>query len=248
MQSYDHREHAGNAGDICKHLLLLEVADYLMDRGLAVYAESHAGRPMYRLANVGEWQGGVGRCWRHLPSLRDFSYFRILADLNPDGLRHYPGSTGLILEACGRRGAEPTIDIWDIDPEVASAWRGRKDVKFHSGDGFSGVGTLLDRSPPGLLLIDPPSLHPATGVRAEELLRQAEDKGWMALCWYMMGADSPPGGNFPRYEIKFAPTGMECGRWSGAVMVLAGSDEPLRRRLEHCVQEFLEIMRPTEPF
>jgi len=88
MQGYDHREHAGNAGDVCKHLLLLEVADYLSDRNLAVYAESHAGRPMYCLANTGEWQGGVGRCWRHLPSLQDFSYFRILADLNPDGLRH----------------------------------------------------------------------------------------------------------------------------------------------------------------
>jgi 23S rRNA (adenine2030-N6)-methyltransferase len=83
MSRYDHRVHAGNAGDVWKHFLLLEAADHLLEPGGGLfYMESHAGRPEYVLSAPGEWESGIGKIWPLLPSLGDFSYFKILADLN----------------------------------------------------------------------------------------------------------------------------------------------------------------------
>ncbi|HNY34810.1 MAG TPA: hypothetical protein PKK68_09165, partial [Methanothrix soehngenii] len=72
MGRYDHRNHAGNAGDVWKHFILLEAADWLLASGGSLaYAESHAGRPEYILNAPGEWQGGIGRVWPILPYLTD---------------------------------------------------------------------------------------------------------------------------------------------------------------------------------
>ena len=84
MRHYDHRGHAGNAGDVWKHFLLLEAASSLLipDSSL-VYAESHVGRPDYALHAPGDWVGGIGKCWPLLPHLKNFYYFDILASFNP---------------------------------------------------------------------------------------------------------------------------------------------------------------------
>ncbi|MHB8120180.1 MAG: 23S rRNA (adenine(2030)-N(6))-methyltransferase RlmJ [Methanothrix sp.] len=143
MGHYDHRVHAGNAGDVWKHFLLLEAADCLLDPdGRLVYAESHVGRSEYALSAPGDWEGGIGKIWPLLPSLRNFCYFDILADSNPENpssflhpepvskqvygpvLRSllYPGSARLIYELAKRKGANLKADVWDNDPGVASSW------------------------------------------------------------------------------------------------------------------------------
>jgi 23S rRNA (adenine2030-N6)-methyltransferase len=151
MGHYNHRVHAGNAGDVWKHFLLLEAADCLFDHdGRLVYAESHVGRPEYALRAPGDWEGGIGKIWPLLPSLNNFCYFDILADLNPENLSSfpcyepiskqvsgpfsrsisgpfsgpllYPGSAHLIYELAKRKGANLQADVWDNDPDVASSW------------------------------------------------------------------------------------------------------------------------------
>jgi len=143
MGHYDHRVHAGNAGDVWKHFLLLEAADCLLDPdGRLVYAESHVGRSEYALSAPGDWEGGIGKIWPLLPSLRNFCYFDILADSNPEnpssflhpepvskqvsgpvsGPLLYPGSARLIYELAKRKGANLKADVWDNDPGVASSW------------------------------------------------------------------------------------------------------------------------------
>ena len=123
MPYYDHRVHAGNAGDLWKHLLLLEAADCLLtpDSSL-VYAESHVGRPLYFLKATGDWEGGIGKIWPILPSLRNFSYFDILASMNGDELTTYPGSALLVMELARRKGADLQVQAWDNDAEVVAAW------------------------------------------------------------------------------------------------------------------------------
>ena len=104
MGGYDHRVHAGNAGDVWKHFLLMEAADWLLKgSNRLIYAESHAGRPHYPLKAPGEWEEGIGRIWHLLPSLQSFAYFRILCKLNPpyslaSEERLYPGSVLQIYE------------------------------------------------------------------------------------------------------------------------------------------------------
>lgn len=253
MRGYDHRTHAGNAGDVWKHFILLEVADRCLARGGLNYAESHVGWPDYALSVPGEWEDGVARCWRHLPDLQRFPYFEILADLNSLGLKGYPGSARLVLEAANRRSRKLSAELWDVDPDVATAWgeavgTGFHKYRFHRGDGFSGVSSLLDRSKSGLLLVDPPHLDPQSADLAERLLGKAEDRGWVALLWEMMDERDLFEGSFERYELRFEQAGLSCGRWRGAVVSLAGADGALRQHLFHSVSEFLKIMRPREPF
>ena len=143
MGHYDHRVHAGNAGDVWKHFLLLEAADCLLDiDGSLVYAESHVGRPEYALRAPGDWEGGIGKIRPLLPSLGNFCYFKILADLNPESTSLvpcrgpvfgslpvpisrpilYPGSACLIYELAKRKGTNLQADVWDNDSCVARSW------------------------------------------------------------------------------------------------------------------------------
>jgi 23S rRNA (adenine2030-N6)-methyltransferase len=272
LQSYDHRVHAGNAGDVWKHFILAEVADGLLASGQTmVYTESHAGRPEYPLDNragsqaddsqadsQNEWTGGIGRCWRHQPVLQNFCYFRILADLNPQGLRRYPGSARLVLEAARMRSSKLCAEVWDIDSEVAAAWaacatstaraarQDLREIAFHQGDGFAGVRSLLDRSPPGLLLIDPPYIDPDDAMLAEDLLHTATEKGWVVLWWYMKGAKTVPKtgqGHVQRLSLNFADAGMNDGRWEGAVMALAGASDWQIEHLHEQCQSLLKVLQ-----
>ena len=154
MGHYDHRVHAGNAGDVWKHFLLLEAADCLLDPdGRLVYAESHVGRPDYSLRAPGDWEGGIGKIRPLLPSLKNFCYFDILADLNPGNPPLapsskpvfgsisgpisksflYPGSARLIYELAKRRAAKLEADVWDNDLDVASSWENFSQVAKSSG-------------------------------------------------------------------------------------------------------------------
>ncbi len=238
MGYYDHRRHAGNAGDVWKHFLLCEAAGFLISGGrheicadsangrpdsvrgekiaagrnpidhCLVYAESHAGRPDYMLSGPGEWAAGIGRILPLLPSLRDFFYFDILADLNTrtslDSVL-YPGSARLIIELAQKNSADLVAELWDRDSEVEASWmayskgapagkNGRLSdaVQFHRGNGFSGVLSWLDRSPPGLLLIDPPYVDPGDIMLAEKLLHSARDRGWIVLWWYAVDSRTLP--------------------------------------------------------
>lgn len=246
MRHYDHRGHAGNAGDVWKHFLLLETASSLLipDSSL-VYAESHVGRPDYALYTPGDWVGGIGKCWPLLPYLKNFCYFNILASFNPSGLRCYPGSASLVLEAAKRRAADLSAEIWDIDSDVAAAWQGRhrrRNVSFHLGNGYYGVRSLLDRSPPGLLLIDPPYVDPADKREAGKLLGEAEESGWVVLWWYMMENETIPIGRYEKFEFEFAESRLDGGRWKGSVMAVAGADDALLCRLHEQADRFIEII------
>ncbi|MFO0727753.1 MAG: 23S rRNA (adenine(2030)-N(6))-methyltransferase RlmJ [Myxococcota bacterium] len=56
---YEHRLHAGNVGDVLKHIGL--VGWLGARRGPAVYIDTHAGAGSYSLASTGEWTEGLGR-------------------------------------------------------------------------------------------------------------------------------------------------------------------------------------------
>jgi len=241
---YNHQIHAGNAGDVWKHFILVEVAEHLLFRDKSlVYAESHVGRPEYALGAPGEWEKGIGRLWQYLPVLHDFLYFRILADLNLQGLRLYPGSSSLILETAKRCGALVQAEIWDINPDLAASWRGYSEAKFHFADGFSGVLSILDRSNPGLLLIDPPYLDPKDIALANDLLRRAENAGWVVLWWYMSGLETAPQVDFIKCELEFSRAGMDGGKWKGAAVALAGADDLLVEFLRGQAEKLLKIVQ-----
>jgi 23S rRNA (adenine2030-N6)-methyltransferase len=251
---YNHRNHIGNAGDVWKHFILAEIAEYLLaKRNQLVYVESHVGYPEYTLEMPGEWQDGIGECWKSRHVLKKFSYFGILDRMNPAGLRKYPGSAVLVLMSTEKAGFGVEADVWDINIEVAASWYnahlpGLDKFRFHLGDGFSGAESLMDRSRPGLLLIDPPYLERRDIERADDLLEEAARSGWTALCWQMNDGKTAPKihCNVETYSVNFSDVGMSCDRWRQATMILAGSDD-LKDYVNQRVQNFLSIVQHPEP-
>lgn len=100
MFSYQHVFHAGNHADVLKHVVLMEVLQYVCQKDVPVYyIDTHAGAGMYTLTQKEarknrEFESGIARLWHQEnlpPELK--AYCRFIRDLNPDGrLRHYPGS------------------------------------------------------------------------------------------------------------------------------------------------------------
>lgn len=156
MGHYNHRVHAGNAGDVWKHFLLLEAANCLLDPDSSlVYAESHVGHPHYSLKASGDWEGGIGRLWPFLPSLSNFCYFKILAELNADYSSIdrngplYPGSARLVYELALKKGTGLKAEIWDTDPDVSASWQ--KFISAAAASIDSPVSSKSHASPASLL-------------------------------------------------------------------------------------------------
>ena len=100
---YDHRFHAGNIGDVWKHVLLLQLLTALQAqwRELTI-VDGHAGSGQYQLERTGEWTEGVGRLLNSPPAGALGSvtrYVEALGSFNPMQAeqRRYPGSPRLLL-------------------------------------------------------------------------------------------------------------------------------------------------------
>jgi hypothetical protein len=259
---YDHRRHTGNAGDLWKHLVLAEVAGQLFDAGIKVYVESHAGYPEYRLSPGGDWEGGIGRIWPHREKMAQYPYFRILDDLNPDGLERYPGSSSIVLGLARKRGFNLRAELWDLSPEVERAWRSLENgwwpgkTHFHRGDGFSGVHKLTDElDEPALLFIDSPYIAEGDASLVEDLISRSAAAGWVALSWQMIGLEkSPrPACDFREFALFFEDAGLVCGPWKGATMTLSWGEtaflgrevDDLIERLGRIEEDFPKIAVPV---
>jgi len=241
---YDHIRHAGNAGDLWKHLILGEAVDHQLSTGL-IYAESHAGYPGYILKPGGEWTSGIGRLWARRGDFIGFSYIQALERLNPSDLLAYPGSTCLAMMVAEEGGASLRVEAWDIDPLAGPAWSSLDafphDLRFHTGDGFSGVEELLEEEA-GLLLIDPPLIERTDVKRSARLLELAANSGWTVLFWYMADIERPRlPASVETYSIEFAKAGLECGRWKEAEVAVSGS-RGLCERIRERTSEFMELV------
>jgi 23S rRNA (adenine2030-N6)-methyltransferase len=254
--SYDHRVHAGNAGDVWKHFILAEVAEFLLAKENKLnYAESHVGYPEYLLEQNGEWQEGIGRCWERLDALLDFSYFKIIKSMNTksSALEKYPGSARIVMEVARDGGSILEAEVWDTDQKVATSWRDMPKLKFghlrfHLGDGFAGARSILDRNECALLLLDPPYLDRRDAAEAIEILNKAERRRWTVLCWQMMDIEELPEMNrrIKHYPLEFAKIVLSCGKWKGANIILAG-DEDLHNYVSKKSEKFLGVMPSPEP-
>lgn len=250
---YDHSKHAGNAGDVFKHMLLAGVAGYMLQRGLLgcgrVYAESHCGAPFYTLMAGGEWEGGIGRLWSRRDDLLQLDYFMIMSRLNGSSLSVYPGSASIVLQEAKARFVPICAHLWDCSRSVAHAWdcvdgSREQSAAFHLGDGFCGVSGLIQKTSPGLLLIDPPYTGSQDVGRSEELFYRAVKCGWTVLCWFMTGTNLQPDMQCPHsvYEIVFSRAGMDGGRFKGAAVAVGGADHYLKEHIELQIHRLFEIL------
>lgn len=205
--NYRHSFHAGNAADVLKHVVLLQLVRRLQNKPAPLcYVETHAGRGSYALGSGGaartqEFQRGIARLWplhgaaELPPALAE--YLQCVADLNPGGeLSLYPGSPRLV-RALLR--PDDRMILCELHPAEHAALRAefsvpgergaRRDpqVAIHQRDGYEALAALLPPTPRrGLVLIDPPYERPDEFTAALAGLELARHR-WPQACaalWY----------------------------------------------------------------
>lgn len=202
--NYRHAYHAGNVGDVLKHVVLVTLLDRLLAKPAPLfYMDTHAGRGSYDLRSSeatrgGEWMEGIGRlltAGKMPPEVE--RYLNLLRTFNAGGpasdMRFYPGSP---LFALGLLRKEDRKVFVEKHPEEAAflrdATKGRRNLSVLEEDGYAALkGQLPPRENRGLVLIDPP--FEAT-TEFDDLARAltAAQQRWpngMFCAWYPLKAD-----------------------------------------------------------
>ncbi|MGI4847531.1 MAG: 23S rRNA (adenine(2030)-N(6))-methyltransferase RlmJ [Janthinobacterium lividum] len=181
MFSYRHAFHAGNHADVLKHVVTIQLLQYLNQKDTPyMYIDTHAGAGVYALdggyaAKNTEYDTGIGRLWdkKDMPApLAD--YVKLIRDLNPSGkMRYYPGSPYCADKVMREADRLRLFELHPADAKIlADNFRKLDEHAAHQGhrpttrgkrvlitrdDGFGALKALLP--PPsrrGLVLIDPP--------------------------------------------------------------------------------------------
>ncbi len=166
MLSYRHAFHAGNHADVLKHLILIEIAQYMGEKPAPFWIiDTHAGAGRYALESaharkLGEYRDGIGRLWgrKGLPAAV-VDYLDLVGILNPDGeLRQYPGSPWLASQLLRGSDRLRLYELHSTDVKLLQECfkNAGRQVSITAGDGLAGLKALLPPPPRrALVLIDP---------------------------------------------------------------------------------------------
>jgi 23S rRNA (adenine2030-N6)-methyltransferase len=208
---YAHARHAGNAGDVFKHVALAALLRAVP--GAQLYVETHAGDGIFTLGSVGEWTAGALKLWpepeageggdaldRFLAVVRSFS--------RPGAARpeRYPGSP---LIARALLPAQARLMLHEVQPIAAQVLRralgpqGRSPPGAASGsvevleqDGFAALPGALAQAggSPAVALVDPPYTQKSEWDAAAHALAQARAAapGAALMLWYPIKALTRP--------------------------------------------------------
>lgn len=166
--NYRHAFHAGNFGDVLKHVVLVGLLDKLSKKDKPFFfLDTHAGRGRYDLdgesaRKSGESRAGIQRlaATAGLPALaaRYLELVRGFDPANAAAIRYYPGSPCLAAMVMRQ---DDRAALCELAPREAGELRREfgRDPRFavHLRDGYESLRALL---PPkerrGLVLVDPP--------------------------------------------------------------------------------------------
>lgn len=185
--NYRHAYHAGNIGDVLKHIVLSRLILYFQRKDKAFrILDTHAGIGVYDLTSeetqkTGEWQQGIAKV---LDAAAPENVARLLApwltviqDLNPEGrLKTYPGSPMLARRLMRKIDRLSLTELHPQDFETLSAvFAGDHQTKTIHLDGWLAMGSFLPpKEKRGFVLIDPAFEAP----QEFDQLTQAVIKGW----------------------------------------------------------------------
>jgi 23S rRNA (adenine2030-N6)-methyltransferase len=225
---YAHARHAGNAGDVFKHVALLAVLEELLrDPSPLEYVETHAGDGIYPLGSLGEWGDGIQRLWslpkgsglvaRFAELVRGFSK---AGALRPEA---YPGSP-LLAQKLLRRGDR--MRLHEIDAQAAAVLR--RTVPEAEVREEDGLGRLSAKTR-ALVLIDPPYTQKQEWTDAARAA--ARIPGVPRVLWYPIKALTRPraliaelvkqGVHGTAVELHWTPLRLKRDRLNGSGLVFA---------------------------
>ena len=166
MLAYRHAFHAGNHGDVLKHIVLSMVLRYmnLKDKGWR-YVDTHAGAGGYALHGAyarknAEFSQGVERLWT-APSVPSpvADYLDMIRRFNGGSsqIKQYPGSPALVQMLARPQDQLRLFEMHPTDYRILASFLAHEPgVEVKMDDGFEG---LKSRVPPptrrGVVLMDP---------------------------------------------------------------------------------------------
>ena len=166
--NYRHAFHAGNHGDVLKHIVLARALSLLIakNKPLAVL-DAHAGVGRYDLSGVqatktGEWQSGIAKLDDDFaPEVEAVlePFRQILLAMNSDGDgRYYPGSPEIILRMIRPTDRLIANELHPLDAvELKENYATVKNISAKQLDYVQAIKSELPfRERRGLVLIDPP--------------------------------------------------------------------------------------------
>ncbi len=175
MLAYRHAFHAGNHADVLKHLVLIQVLQYMNRKDKPYWMiDTHAGAGGYALHDAAaqkkaEYAQGIARLWTRTDAPAAVAdYLGAIREFNPAGrsgagdggqapLIYYPGSP-----AIEQRLLRPQDRLWlfELHPSdhrpLDASFGAQRGVQVRCADGFVALRSLL---PPqvrrGVVLLDP---------------------------------------------------------------------------------------------
>ena len=231
MLGYRHAFHAGNHADVLKHVVLLQLVDYLAAKDKPFwYIDTHAGAGRYTLtqgyaAAQREYADGVEKLWNGgvLPEALA-RYVELLRELNPHHrLKYYPGSPWI---ARMRMRAQDRLWLHELHPADYALLEqefstGTVPARVLNEDGYAGLKALLPPEPRrALVLMDPSYEVREDYARVVDAMRQALRRfaTGVYMVWYPM---------IPRRESRELPgrlAGLAPERWLRAELVVRAAD------------------------
>jgi 23S rRNA (adenine2030-N6)-methyltransferase len=243
MLSYQHGFHAGNFADVLKHLVLVEVLNYLIKKDKPLcYLESHAGRGLYHLADVQaqknkEYLSGIAKIWQHADAPDAVvRYVDLIKKFNHNNvLTTYPGSP---LLAASMLRAHDRLFAFEQHPQEFAALSQvvGKDKRFkikHADSSKAILGLLPPSERRGLILVDPSYELKADyqGVIDMVIEMVKRFNTGCYLLWYPVLADNRAGllertikktgiADIQQYKLGIAPNAVDSGMTASAMLVI----------------------------
>ena len=223
---YAHARHAGNAGDVFKHLGLVALLEELLrDPAPLLYLETHAGDGLYPLGSAGEWGAGVQQIWKAEGGLVG-RYAQLVRDFSPPGAVRPEAVPGSPLIAAKLLRPQDRMLLHEIDPQSAQVLRSTlPQAEARETDGLAAL------SPAGraLVLIDPPYAQKQEWTDAARAAARLE--GVPLALWYPIKALTRPraliaelgklGVHGTAVELHWTPLRLKRDRLNGSGMILA---------------------------
>ena len=161
MLSYRHGFHAGNFADLLKHLVLVQIIDYLKTKPAPIrYIDTHAGAGLYDLDSAmsrktGEFKGGIGALDLAAMPREANAFCTLLAPFLANN--QYPGSP---LIAARLLRAQDELRLYEMHStefrNLSGLFARDRRVRTLKEDGFGALKSQLPvQNARALILIDP---------------------------------------------------------------------------------------------
>jgi 23S rRNA (adenine2030-N6)-methyltransferase len=223
---------------VFKHAVLTLLVERLKHKTTPfAILDTHAGAGMYDLTSpealkTGEAAAGVGKVIG-ADIAAAASYLAVVRNMNPHGLRIYPGSPGIVQALLRDRDRLIACELHDEEARRLRAnFRGDARVSVHHRDGYEAINAFVPLpGRRGLVFIDPPFERRDEFGRVAEALNAALRK-WptgMFAAWYPLKQGWRAGGlraaydptNPPTLCCEFRRAPLDGARLAGSGMVIA---------------------------